>query len=478
MTIDISDIWDDDLLGRETDARFIIEFLINRIAERGVLGGKRCFVLNVDADWGHGKTFFIDRLGKTIERYGMLAVAINAWADDHADDPLIAVMAGIDQKISALNKVGNSTKLAVKKLTAIGGRVAYAAAKGAVKQAAEKLVGAEAVGQLVQEIAQGAGREAGKTVEEIYDAEGKKLFDKFTQGKRSISDFKTQLSKVLKSLTKNPRAPLFVLIDELDRCRPTYAIALLERTKHLFDVDDIIFVFATNADQLRHSVAAAYGSTFDASRYLHRFFDQTYRFGKPDREDYVVAKLARIDESRLSTIPNTSQARFIVDGFNAFSLSLRDIDQCFEILSDCVTAWNHPVPLELAALLPLIMAQQQRLKLTFDRSLITRIEQSKGIKAGPWRIRAGYNRTTGQRGTIEVVDLFDQFTQMSHQSVNEILNAETPADTSPQYLVREAFGREASYRPRAIRGGKSWVGSYVELVRTVGRLTPTDPDNP
>ncbi|HSE38850.1 MAG TPA: P-loop NTPase fold protein [Blastocatellia bacterium] len=478
MTIDISDIWDDDLLGRETDARFIIEFLINRIAERGALGGKRCFVLNVDAEWGHGKTFFIDRLGKTIERYGMFSVTINAWADDHADDPLIAVMAAIDQKISTLTKVSNSTKLAVKKLTAIGGRVAYAAAKGAVKQAAEKLVGAEAVGQVVQEIAQGAGREAGKTVEEIYDAEGKKLFDKFTQGKRSISDFKTQLSKVLESVTHNPCTPLFVLIDELDRCRPTYAIALLERTKHLFDVDNIIFVFATNADQLRHSIAAAYGSTFDASRYLHRFFDQTYRFGKPDREDYVEAKLARIDESRLSTIPNTSQARFMLDGFNAFSLSLRDIDQCFEILSDCVTAWNHPVPLELPALLPLIIAQQQRLELTFDRSLITRIEQSRGAKAGEWHIRAGYNRTNGQQGTIEVVDLFDRYTQMSRQSVNKILDTDAPASTSPEHIVREAFRSETGHRPRALRGEKSWVSSYVELVRTVGRLTPTDSDNP
>ena len=36
---------------------------------------------------------------------------------------------------------------------------------------------------------------------------------------------------------------LVIFIDELDRCKPTYAIKLLERIKHYFNQEKITFVF-------------------------------------------------------------------------------------------------------------------------------------------------------------------------------------------------------------------------------------------
>jgi hypothetical protein len=55
MDQEINKIWRDDLLRRKDDARFIFKFIENRIAERGKLSKKRCFVVNIDADWGECK---------------------------------------------------------------------------------------------------------------------------------------------------------------------------------------------------------------------------------------------------------------------------------------------------------------------------------------------------------------------------------------------------------------------------------------
>ena len=66
---------------------------------------------------------------------------------------------------------------------------------------------------------------------------------------------------------------LVIFIDELDRCRPNYALEMLERIKHYFDDDRIIFVISLNKEQLTHTITNYYGSGFDATRYLNKFFD-------------------------------------------------------------------------------------------------------------------------------------------------------------------------------------------------------------
>ncbi len=63
--------------------------------------------------------------------------------------------------------------------------------------------------------------------------------------------------------------PLVFIIDELDRCQPTIAIALLERVKHICDVPDVVFVFGVNRLELTRSVQSVYGA-IDAGTYLRR----------------------------------------------------------------------------------------------------------------------------------------------------------------------------------------------------------------
>lgn len=84
----------------------------------------------------------------------------------------------------------------------------------------------------------------------------------------------------------NPSAKVVIIIDELDRCRPTYAIELLERVKHLFDASGVVFILGIDRRQLNHSIRSLYGSEFDATGYLRRFIDLDYRLPEPQVGDY------------------------------------------------------------------------------------------------------------------------------------------------------------------------------------------------
>ena len=66
---------------------------------------------------------------------------------------------------------------------------------------------------------------------------------------------------------------LVIFIDELDRCKPTFAVHLLEQIKHYIFDDRITFVFSINLEQLQHTIKHYYGADFDSCRYLDRFFD-------------------------------------------------------------------------------------------------------------------------------------------------------------------------------------------------------------
>ena len=94
-----NDNWSDDRFARKDDAEFLISFLVRKMRERAVQGRTRSFVLNLDAPWGQGKSFFLDRLARDLRIDGLLVAEVNAWEDDHADDPLLSVMSAINKAV-------------------------------------------------------------------------------------------------------------------------------------------------------------------------------------------------------------------------------------------------------------------------------------------------------------------------------------------------------------------------------------------
>ena len=108
---------------------------------------------------------------------------------------------------------------------------------------------------------------------------------RYGEAKQAITEFRQTLGDVADALSEDHNGrPLVVVVDELDRCRPSYAIELLETAKHPFAVDRVVFVLAVNRAQLAESVRALYGAGFNSEGYLRRFFDLDFRLPEPNRE--------------------------------------------------------------------------------------------------------------------------------------------------------------------------------------------------
>lgn len=118
---------------------------------------------------------------------------------------------------------------------------------------------------------------------------------------------------------------LVIFIDELDRCSPEYAVKLLERIKHYFNNDRITFVFSVNLEQLQHTIKSHYGASFEASRYLDRFFDLRLSLPAPNKRAFYSMLEFNASDSDYDALINETI-------LNHFHLEFREILKYVRIL--------------------------------------------------------------------------------------------------------------------------------------------------
>ena len=251
------------------DRRESVEVLTNLI---GSIEGP-C-VLGIDAAWGTGKTTFLGMLYQHLADEGFAVAKFNAWESDYSSDPFVAISTELTDAIRA--HVDESSKEMLED------------AEKRTKDVLKHMV----PGLLRSVFAQipMLGPVATEAMNSVLASYADDRLSAYKEAKGSVEAFQSSLGKMAKAVSQPPEnRPLVLLIDELDRCRPPYAVELLEVAKHLFSVDGIIFVLAVNRGELAHSVRALYGGEFDALGYLGRFFDVDYRLPEPDRTDFIKA---------------------------------------------------------------------------------------------------------------------------------------------------------------------------------------------
>lgn len=155
-------------------------------------------------------------------------------------------------------------------------------------------------------------------------------------------DFRYSLRQELQSIVKKlcnagQHAPLIIMVDELDRCRPDFAIALLEDIKHLFSVEGVVFVLAVEKEQLKKCINATYGlNRKGAHTYLGKFIDMTLELPPPDPKAIFRLLLASYPlcnppdwhyESPYGSSPSPSFADLAETILEQFPLSARDLSQ-------------------------------------------------------------------------------------------------------------------------------------------------------
>lgn len=227
-------------------------------------------VLAVDAPWGAGKTTFLRMLSHHLRNQEFPVIEFNAWETDFAGDPFVALSeelaAGLREYATATQGDGfNRVKLY--KLRQVATEVLRRTAPGAIRVATAGILDVSPL--MEKEVGQALASYAQQRLSAYLDT------------RASVQTFRTSLKELATELADaNHGLPLIVLIDELDRCRPSSAVELLETAKHLFSVDRVVFVLAVNRDELAHSVRALYGAEFDAPGYLRRFSISTSGFPK------------------------------------------------------------------------------------------------------------------------------------------------------------------------------------------------------
>jgi hypothetical protein len=468
---DDADYWKNDLLNRKEDAQLLHQFLVRRMLERQEVGRTGSYVLNLDAGWGHGKSFFLSGLKLMLEKNNHKVVLVNAWEDDYADDPLLAVVRAIKQAFPS-----GKGETAAKNLAIVGAKITAVGMRHGARALFSHVIGSAAVDEIVK--AGGAfGKGGTEALRELLDAStdaaGKALLSQFEEGKAAVSEFRATLRKLIATSKLEP--PLFILIDEVDRCRPSYAITLLERVKHLFEVDGVVFVIATDTQQLRHSVSAVYGAGFDGKAYLLRFFDRTYRFATPTRDLLIKKHVSEsgIDMSLLSSPTKDNHHLFITNMADYFDLNPRELDRCFDVLQSVTTMWPpRQWRLQLLYLVPLIVGYCRNDEL---------FSQLATLNAGAPFIRTyerapltitfdkidDFGRKQGQE-SHQFSDVLANFLQIARKPVREILKMERSRDGMAGWVKRQFIDEAQQLRDRV-----EFVSAteYPDLVRRVARLS-------
>jgi hypothetical protein len=468
----LDEIWADDLLDRKDDALFLYRFLSGQHQKKKAAGMRASFVLNIDADWGAGKSFFVERFAKTLELEGHIVARINAWRDDHVEDPYVAIMAAIDSSFAPYAKSETKLEKAWNIAKSQGGplalRVLGGVGKAIVKRyvdlaPGELLDSFDTSGSLESVMVEVATETSSTEIEKLVDASLEKMIGEFQKADAAITNFRTKLEVAIATIAAASKsAPLFIVVDELDRCRPTYAIQLLERVKHLFDVDGVVFVFATNSEQLQHSITGAYGANFDGFRYLKRFFDRTYIFKTPTIDKLVSALVSKIPINKIR-VPGGDLVTFLTGGAALYNLDLRAVGHVVEMIDATISSWPHRIPADMALLFPLCATMYTCNKAGWDE-----VDKT---KLGRWNI--GHPQRDRYRNSVDNRINVGQVFGLSigrFSTMEGIINANNGASDPTQDYVRTTFQPEWNGLNVA-RDKPSIQTELADLVANAGRLT-------
>ena len=291
------------------------------------------FVLSIEAPWGWGKTTFVRMWKAHLESKGHICLHFNAWENDFVDDPLVAFLGEMRGLIEKETKSLNETEPLKKYWGVVKGIGAGVLRKGfplAVQMVTHGVLSQEAIKQ-----AAGALAEKTDEIAEFASTLAKDRLEKYESEREGIRAFRSNLEKLAEEvITKGGRkSPLVFFIDELDRCRPDFAVALLERIKHLFNVPRVVFVLAVAREQLNQSVKALYGLEMDPDGYLRRFIDLAYSLPPPTTRNFVESLSRRFGMGECFNQRGGEIGRIWLTAFahyaDVLKLSLRAQEQCF-----------------------------------------------------------------------------------------------------------------------------------------------------
>ena len=308
----------------------------------------------IDGGWGTGKTEFCQKLIRLMQEQhrDYQPVYIDAFRSDHSGEPLLALLAEIikactppeDSDKKRIEKHNDRIRKIAKAAGFLMKTVAKAAVGHVLKQNTDDL--AEELQQIMNDdqdadsLAETVTDAAATIASHTIDATVEALLKEQIEAEKNLETLKTCLKELA------AEKPIILFIDELDRCRPDYAVDMLEVIKHVFDVENVKVVLVTNTKQLRAAINHRYGVEVDAQKYLDKFLK--YSFVLSDKVvapfgmiqalvsvEYfkqLIRKSRMADELRSLIEERNGTINFISDMIERNNISLRETERLVRFL--------------------------------------------------------------------------------------------------------------------------------------------------
>jgi hypothetical protein len=486
--------WAGDVMGRKAQAKFLSAYIEKRMADSA-----GSLTVAIDAAWGAGKTFFITRWAEDLKNQKRGVMVFDAWKHDTASDAVVGFMAELQRDMQRLREKVPATEKAAAQLkeystgmmkamrkvvVPVGGALLASVVKKGTGIVVSDLVEAMQGGDLDFDV-QAIEPVSSKEIEKSLDLFFKKTLEERRSRGKATETFRHALQQLVEQLrtAKAIDGPLYVFVDELDRCRPDYAIRLLEGIKHLFAVPGVVFVISTNLEQLGNSVQAIYGSSFDGTGYLKRFFD--FESALPDPDNFAFARTlvraqpafaGRDTDQGLGTslgsedLTTAKCFQLIAD---AFDLQLRTQERVYMMAAAAAAGIpiNQPIALIwLFFLSALHHAHPADFKLVsaLRFGTVAFDNMAKGIgglQGTNLKVAAGWNSQT-EPGVLlsSLLTAYYSFTKMTLRELSAKHSGST--DTFPAGLLAEHISRTVSINGES----RLALTNYYQLVQSAGYL--------
>lgn len=254
-TIKNEDIWQKDKLGIKQH----VTSFANILKQEKYVENGTSKVYSISAEFGVGKTFFCERLADILEQDGVPVSMLNIWKMDFYDNPLIPLLIKLQDVYIKNNKfriwLSNRLKFSINITTWLFKRFL------------------KYFGFNIDKIV--------RLYKQLKPSKSK-LYNSYLEYEAQLHKTKNFLSAWAKRINK----PIIIIIDELDRCRPDYAVKTLETLKHFFDIPGFVFVLAIDEDQLKSSVETLYGTkNFDG--YKRKFINNSFILPAPNKVNFT-----------------------------------------------------------------------------------------------------------------------------------------------------------------------------------------------
>jgi len=312
----------DDFLNRKPFCEKLERFLL---VENDFVKGS--LVLALNGGFGSGKTTFLQMWKTDLEERRTqnkilpMPVLLNAWENDFCGDPLLSMLTSLIETMDSLGGADESNN--AEKLKEAAKDIGWFT-MGLLNGVTSK-IGLDAM--RAGEITTKKKNERSETTPDFIEA--------YQQRTKAFQNLKTALKQVF----SGPEPKAIIFIDELDRCRPDFAVDYLETIKHVFDIEGLVFILAVDEKHLENSAKSLFGQDLKFPEYFRKFSHRSIKLPEPDDNSWnlltskYMEKYLEVAGKRTSALSQDRHRKEqVTELLQALNMKQRDIQESFRIM--------------------------------------------------------------------------------------------------------------------------------------------------